>query len=327
MNRRTFLSLAGSVLIAGCSDGGDGTPTPTPSPTPTPTPEPTATPTETETPTPTETPTETQTETPETPTAEERAADALQEARTTVRRAVEVYIGQGDAAETIVDVGPATMDFDAGPIEDRCQSALDLLDEADENATDEQATAIRRLRSSVTWLSQITAIQAALSDVVGHIDDAGGAARRREDYDVIREEWQAAHDAIGDIEAARVAPKDPNLPAFREIEGVNADDMSRKNDYLNREATALTRRVGRHLESAAEATERVQGADRELREGNPAEAEDLASQAIRDLVSGISAFEDEDTANFEDVTEVFTESARELEAIAENIESDARNAG
>lgn len=325
MNRRTFLSLSGAVLIAGCSDGGDGTPTPTPSPTPTP--EPTATPTETETATPTETPTETQTETPETPTAEERAAAALQEARTTVRRAVEVYIGQGDAAETIVDVGPATMDFDAGPIEDRCQSALDRLDEAAEDATDEQATAIRRLRSSVTWLSQITAIQAAISDVVGHIDDAGGAARRREDYDLIRDEWQAAHGAIGDIEAARVAPKDPNLPAFREIEGVNADDMSRKDDYLNREATALTRRVGQHLESAAEATERVQGADRELREGNHIRAENRASQVIHDINTLISAFEDEDTANFEDVTEVFTEAARELEAIAEDIRSDARNAG
>lgn len=176
MRRRRVLLAAGSILLAGCSDGGSEA-TPTATATETPTATATATPTETDTPTETETPTETATETP---SDEQRARTALQDARASLVEAYDAYLEQGDTfAETLLDVDP-TAEFDAAPVQQHCQAAIDTVDEARDLASDDQRSQMDFLTNSANWLADIAGLQerfAILSEAVREARDVVGDVR------------------------------------------------------------------------------------------------------------------------------------------------------
>lgn len=323
MKRRRYLALTGTLLFAGCASSEDETPTltPTESPTPTATPTPESTPTETATPTKTETPEQTAAETP---SPEERAATALADARSAVARAVAVYRGQTSGAETIVDVGPGTTNFDLARIESELDEAGTHLDTASEHATDDQTGDIQHLRTSVNWLGQAAGVQAAMADAVEAIEAVEEAAIRREDFGELLELVEAVQDAIGSVGDARIGMGDPSLPAFRAIDSVDADVMSQKDSALFGEVVAFGR-----LEDPAEKVHtqvnRLDLADQEINRQDYSRAESFAESARRGLASAAdTAKADANPESFAHVEVAFDLMCEELRAIADEVLEEAR---
>jgi TolA-binding protein len=166
MDRRTYLALAGSSLLAGCSAfqlPGDGSPTDTPSPTatdtPTDTPSPTATetPTDTPSPTPTDTPTDTPTETP-TPTPS-APGDYIRLAESELDAAIEAFTNFVGSDATILDVRATTTDFRREDVFSRVSAAREDLEQAKEEATARQGGLIRDREEVAQYVEELTRVQ------------------------------------------------------------------------------------------------------------------------------------------------------------------------
>lgn len=162
MDRRTYLALAGTSLLAGCSGfdlPGDDTPTATPSstatetPTATDTPSPTATDTPTDTPTPTETPTDTPTPTPS------ASGDYIRLAESELEAAIEAFTNVVGSDATILDVRSTATEFQREPIFRRIEAARDDLDQAKEDATARQGGLIRDREEVAQYVEELTRVQ------------------------------------------------------------------------------------------------------------------------------------------------------------------------
>jgi TolA-binding protein len=168
MDRRTYLALAGSSLLAGCSGvrlpddvglPGDGTPTTTPSPTATDTPTDTASPTATDTPTdtpsptPTETPTDTPTPTPSVP------GDYIRLAESELEAAIGAFTDSVGSDATILDVRSTATDFRREPIFRRIEAARADLEQAKEGASARQGGLIRDREEVAQYVEELTRVQ------------------------------------------------------------------------------------------------------------------------------------------------------------------------
>lgn len=320
MYRRRYLVLAGTVLVAGCQSEADE-----PDPTETATPTATPTPTETETQTETETEESTETETePETPSPAERAAAAIEDARGALRRAHTVYLSAAGDADTILDVGPQTTGLDADRIDSECEEGLGHLDRARETATSDQEHTISLLRTATQWMRMATEMQALMAEVVENVQ-AAGAAAEDESFDVMIDSFDAAaEEATDGMSRARGRIGDPGLPAFREIDQIDADAIGEKNTNLSRESITFEE-LGEHLGDAAHAAETLERADRYVA-SDPDEAESLALGAA-DTFGDIERTVDEiGPQSFAGVTVVVTDAMDDCGDLADEVIDDARRA-
>jgi|GEM_PF-2005760 len=321
MYRRRYLVAAGSaLLLAGCSDGeAEETPTETNTPTETSTPTATATESlETEDDVEIETETETDTET-ETPSDAELAQNHLQESRALVSQAHEAYLDQGPTAETLVDVGPGTMNFRASPVVELCNQAEDALDEAADVGVEDLETQIGYLRTSIQWLAFVAELQERLSVVASEFDAAAEAAGERYNFDATVSEFEDAVDAIDAAGSIRAQDQSLSAPAFREIDGVDADEMSEKNTQINRQTLALESRLRDDILATASATEQLTDAQLDNEAGAYEDARQTARDSRDRLESAIDAFEGESTTNFEDIGGLFVDAADRVVDSADRI--------
>lgn len=164
MDRRTYLALAGTSLLAGCSGfdlPGDGTPTATPSPTTTDTPTATDTDTPTATDTPTDTPTPTETETPtDTPTPTPSVpGDYIRLAESELEAAIGAFTDFVGSDATILDVRSTATDFRREPVFRRIEAAREDLDQAKEDATARQGGLIRDREEVAQYVEELTRVQ------------------------------------------------------------------------------------------------------------------------------------------------------------------------
>lgn len=324
MQRRRYLALAGVALLGGCTSGdGASTPTSTPEPAPTETDTPTATPTPTETATETETVTETETETP---TDSERLADHVADARDAVKDAHDEYVAQAEYAETLVDVGPETTGFDAAPVTGPCETALDSLDEASDYTTEENRTTVLYLDTSTKWLRDTAEHQEPISDVVADFEAAADAARQRYNFDAVHDALDDALDGLDVVADRSREVGSVNLPAFREIDGIDADAIGDKDRQLTRQSTALSVRLTGAVSGAISATETLENAQIALEASNYGEASSSARGARSALSGALDEFQNESVENFGPVVDVFEEITDGLDGDAERIRSIAREA-
>jgi TolA-binding protein len=164
MDRRTYLALAGSSLLAGCAGfdlPGDGTPTATDTPSPTATDTPSPTPTDTPSPTPTDTPTDTPTPTPtETPTPTPSApGDYIRLAESELEAAIAAFTDFVGSDASILDVRSTTTDFRREPVFSRIEAARADLDQAKEDATARQGGLIRDREEVAQYVEELTRVQ------------------------------------------------------------------------------------------------------------------------------------------------------------------------
>lgn len=191
MERRKFLAVAGTALVAGCGgDGGGETPTPTDTPTETPTP------TETATPTATDTPTETETATPD------PLADDLERVRALLVEGVHAW-GEPDDGEPAIVTVDASNDVTMHELRDPLHTADNYLDRLEgESMTDEQSSRLERLRGCYWFLWWSGAVQDNLH-----------AARRR----LLRE--NSYGDALSTAEDRLASLTEDSEPADTEVIG------------------------------------------------------------------------------------------------------------
>lgn len=182
MQRRKFLAVAGTALLAGCGGDSDAS-------TPTSTPTDTETPTETPTATATDTPTETATATPD-PRTED--LDAVQ---SDLVDAVHAWGDPEDGEPAIITVN-ASNGITGHELRDPLHDADDVLDRLeDESLTDEQSARLDRLRSCYWFLWWTVAVQ-------DHVHSARRKMLRERSY---AEDLSTAEDRLSSLRADSAA--------------------------------------------------------------------------------------------------------------------------
>lgn len=190
MNRRRYLALAGTAILAGCQSDGQGPPaTATESATPIPTETATATPTETATSTETATETPTETETPTaTPTEFETAVSDADAALGEMHAA---YVTQAAGGERLTDVDASVGEFDRDAVWQRADGVDEATRRARSAASGEQDDTVDSLQAVRRFLYVAARMQSEIVDKFGATetllaatdeDDADGA---EEAYDLV----------------------------------------------------------------------------------------------------------------------------------------------
>jgi TolA-binding protein len=218
MDRRTYLALAGTSLLAGCSGfdlPGDGSPTATPSPTATDTPTDTASPTATDTPTdtPSPTPTDTPTETPtDTPTPTPSApGDYIRLAESELEAAIGAFTDVVGSDATILDVRSTATEFRREPVFRRIEAAREDLDQAKEDASARQGGLIRDREEVARYVEELTRVQYNLTQTYTTHDELDRLLFTEEEIDGLATPYRDTLDTatlwidrVADIETNRL---------------------------------------------------------------------------------------------------------------------------
>lgn len=329
MDRRRYLAVAATALIAGCNEAGESGESPAKTPTATPTA--TASPSDPSPQGQTATETQTETEPPaetDTPTRRERARTAFTDAQRAVARAHAAYLAHVDGAETIADVGPFVTGFDADDVAGEIEQALSHLDTADEYARNDLDGHVLELRRSARWLRATAQLQEAMGTVSAHLEDGRSAIAGEdpgltfENYDGVVEAIDATIAAIEDVSETSTGRGDPSRLALSAIDGIDYDAAQTKVSRMNRVVVAVealtqplerVRRTTRRLEAAATMLE----ADADNADDAADEAE-KAAEFLRDAAASVADRNNPDS--FAPVAGTFAALVDALVAQAEAVE-------
>ncbi len=322
MQRRRYLVLASTVLLAGCqSDGDEVSPTATPTEADTDTATATETPTETATATETETETETATETQAEPTS----WGALGEARSDTVRAHELYLEQGGDATSILEIGPETSGFDDEPIREALSDSFAHLEQAATDDDDDLQQAIEELRTANRWLRAAARMQAGMSRTTDEVAAAGTAAEDRAALGSIADRLTVARDAARTVEGLKPDLDRPGPRPFMQVDGLDRDTVSKKHDQLQKEAVGFGTFAG-ILDRTITQIGRMQEARTLIAEDDPGDAERVADRADRGLSDARSSIRNVNVDSFAPVAEIYVATVDELRVIVEEIIEAARDA-
>lgn len=287
MERRQYLALATSALLAGCQaiDDPGSTPTETATATEQPTATGSPTPTETESGTETRTETETETET-ETPTErpDPRAAEELDEARVRLNRAVGRYARESHrpGPESILDATADSEGFTPGRVTGSIDDARLSLGRAEERASADQRATVEALRAFADWLERAVGVQrlvvAAAGDcraaLEGDVPSDGSDVRAA--FVDLAETAGAARTEVDSLST-------PEADVGDQLEALEAGDVAAKTEQLEREVDALEE-LASYGESIVEGIDLLD----EASATNFAEAEELAEEAV-DEFAGVES--------------------------------------
>lgn len=253
MKRRTFVTTAGVVLLAGCSTRPT---TETSTADPTTTADATGTPTATATTEPTET------------AAPTDATAALEEAQTALVATVEAFLAASDREEPDfgTDVAADVTDFDPKPALTELATAEAAIADGERLATAEQAETVETLRLTARFLGTTLTLQPRHVRLYTHVREMERLFYRERRLTQTGERVRALRSEIADLDAAhqhlRRQLRDLDSQRMQQVRAVSSKQLERRVGLYEgeRESAAVVRERFRQMVTATRGFDEGQSA-------------------------------------------------------------------
>lgn len=307
MHRRGYLAMVGAAVVSGCQSGDGQSQTPTAQPTESGSNGSTATAAEEDT-----------EDRPQTPID----TGPYAQARQTIRDGYDAYLGAA-GAQTLVDVGPETLEFPTETVRSTFEDAIEQVTAASESAEADTATA-ERLREATGWLRSAATVQGAASDVAAGVEEAATTGNFGSGHETITGHVATALAATDRVQSNIESLSEPSDAAFGELEFVDAVAAQSKFEQFQNLAGGFET-LASLFQRAVDANETIAEADQARTAGNDDEAADLAGTAAAELGAVADATGEVGPDSIQPLADWFRDAVESLEDRALAIQESTQN--